>query len=308
MRAEQSAQRALEEADHRVASPPEGMAPGEVERALARWRAQTEPLRRCVRAGEGAWIVAPVRATFEWTRGRDLFDDEVATYRTELVVRAAYHPAEGPPLLGEDLVIGDAPLESRAVELAIDGTSDYEGDGSHELVFHTRAQSFESSPSMRYFVLSVAGDHVGAFAPAAGLEIEATTDADRDGLLDFIGIWPGWAAEDCGMDPPLEGRPSVLFHASHGRFATDDRVAARFLRQRCAPAVEPLVPDGDDCNWFALRRRLACARARGETAAELGARLDAALDALPADARPTDATRAELHAYAAVDPPLSLGP
>jgi len=307
-RAEEESRIALAEADGQVAAAPAGMARADVEHAQARWAARTAPLRRCHPGGEGVWILRPQRATFEWTRGDDIFGNAVETYRSEIVVRPAYHGRDGSRLEGEAVTIGDVPLESRSVELTVDGTSDYEGDGAHELIFHTTELSFESSPSHRFFVVTVAGERVVAFGPAQGIAIESAIDADRDGLLDFVGIWPGWSSYDCGMDPPTEGRPSVLFHAQGGRFVTDDRAAARFLRQRCAPAVDPLVPEGEDCHWFALRRRLACARARGETATDLAARLDAALDALPTDVRPTYDVRAELHAYASVDPPLTWRP
>jgi hypothetical protein len=307
-RAEELSRRALLEADALASSPPEDMTAPDASHAQAAWRALTEPLRHCVRAGDGAWILAPERAMFEWTRGPDVLGNTLQAHRSEISLRPTFVHTDAPPTAGDPLTIGVSALESHAIEITIDGSSDYDGDGTPELVAHTTSQSFESSPSRHHLVVSVVAGRVEPFAPAAGLEIESAIDADEDGLLDFVGIWPGWSAEDCGMDPPVEGRPSVLFHAAHGAFETNDAVAARFLRQRCAPAVDPLVPDAEDCGWFALRRRLACARARGESVVDLTARLDAALKGLSPELRPNDQERAALRAYAAVEPPLTLGP
>lgn len=286
----------------------EGHARADAAAARAAWDERVATMRACHRSGTGAWILVPSELWFEWTEGRDVMDQYGEGY--EIVATADWTFVDqhgGTHAAPESLEVGASTLGSHASTVSVLAVFDYDGDGAAELIAQRSEQYWEGS-DRRIVMWSFAGGTVGPYAPAADIDLDQVFDFDHDGRPDLVSIHRYWSGTPCGMDPPPEGTPEVLFHSvPGGSFSPSDAVAAAYLRERC-PASPARIFDGEeDCGGVAARHNIACARLWGASADAVRARMQREFDRLPDDvAEAIDYEWDSLQEFAAVEPPLSL--
>lgn len=250
-------------------------------------------LPECMATERGVWSVQ--------LRGHDVTrtaDSVTLEARAELVWRPAAGPAPTP--LRPPFELSATAFTQEWASLA--ATSDYDGDGTPEVVVRRSAWEHEGGGSERLAVYTTRDGRVQPYAPAAAFgEAREAVDADRDGRADLVLPSPWTVTDVCGLEGIEHPGPTVLAHAlPDGTFSTTDAVARAWALAGCHRGGndEPDVVD------------VACARIRGvgpeDTVAALQARWPAGPQCLtPETQQGLCLTFPSLAATALVNPPFA---
>ena len=267
------------------------------------------PFTDCHRAGDAAWMFFPRSATVEWMRPEpnnlpDLPLDE-AVPRIEVRYQVVY--ARGDTLIvAEPQLYTDDPLNVSTDLIDVQALSDIDGDGRVELAVTFSETVWEESPPMRRVIFTATDDGVVAYAPAEGIPVISFVDFDEDGRLDIVSD-AVWSATQCGMDPPPDPLPPVLFHAQEdGTFSASSRVAAAYLRTHCPASPGALVPAESGSVEYGTLLNVACARAWGASVGEVQEQLRREYPELGEDDYVCAYDLAATLQWAEIDPPVRL--
>lgn len=278
------------------------------------WAAMTEPLRRCIPAGRGAWMLFPTEASVEWRDAQPgERNEDVARWSLSRVSwQLTYLAPDGTRSFGgeDEQLLTESFSFGVSTRLTVASVFDYDGDGVSELILRWHMECHEDCSSPRYWFWTFADGRVSNYSPAADVRVDEIVDHDGDGRPDILSVFDYWhSSYPCGMEPPEQGLPPVLFHSQpDGSFSASSAVATAFLRSHC-----PEPPQGD----FGIRReqdelvaltRIACARLWGASASEARDRiLDewARLTETEQD-QPCGQELSNFLEHAAVEPPARL--
>lgn len=254
-------------------------------------------LTECTPTGRGAWTFSVADPSLTW-------EDE--SFDLHVSARVAFVDDTGVLRVGaREYRVGDQPAWAGHSRVTLSRFFDFDGDGTSEVFVDFDGHYYEES-SRSTVLLAVGETAVAPYHGADGIDVSAVVDFDHDGRADIVSILRYWSATECGADPPAEGAPPVLFHSLvDGTFSSSDEVAAAFLRHECPSPPTRLLGDERVCGDVDARRAVACARAWGESAAHVRARIDDERAAL------SDATRDQIGwddvtRVADIDPPLVL--
>lgn len=212
---------------------------------------------------------------------------------------------------GDELIVSE-PMSYRddAYNIMTDlitilGVSDMDGDGRSEFAVLFSQTVYEESAPMNYRMFTAHDDGVVPYAAIDGIPIVRFEDFDEDGRLDIISD-SVWSATTCGLDPPPEPMPPILYHAQQdGTFSNSSRVAADYLRTHCPSSPGALVPEnGQDVEYETLRN-VSCARAWGASVDEVQAQLRREYSVVEED-NYCMYTLDETLPWAEIDPPVRL--
>jgi hypothetical protein len=163
-----------------------------------------------------------------------------------------------------------------ALTIADPEVFDWDGDGDPEILVRMSVTFHEAGTWTHGRLWTFRDGRVTLYPPARSFSVLALEDVDGDGRPDVWthgpysakGEWPG-----SGFDFSLEG-PRLLAHSLRdGSFSLDDATATAAVRAQCAAAPGAIVPaEGKDESDAALS--VVCARLRGESAADVRARIE----------------------------------
>lgn len=267
------------------------------------------PFTECHRDGDAAWMFFPRGASVEWVRPQrgnlpDLPSDEAVptiTIRYQLVY------ASGDALIvAEPTVYTDDPLNVSTDIIDVLAVSDIDGDGRAELAVRFSETVWEESPPVRYRIFTARDEGVVLYAPAEGIPVMEYRDFDEDGRVDIISD-AVWSASVCGMDPPPEPMPPVLYHAQDdGTYSTVSSAAARYLRTHCPSSPGALVPEESGNVEYGTLLNVSCARAWGASVEEIQEQLRREYPELGEDDFMCAYGLDETLEWAEIDPPVRL--
>lgn len=273
------------------------------------WIRTTAPLRSCLAAGRGAWMLLPSAVSADFVQGADMWGEESEGFVWQVTWRLTYLAPDGGRHPGdEDRTIEADPMQGYRTFVDVMSVADLDADGIGELVLARHVEGHENS-STSFAFWSVVNGAVGAYAPAADIDLARVVDYDEDGRMDIESWTNYWSQVEPGMVSDDVGMPAVLFHSRpDGSFSPSDDVAARFLRGVC-PSRPDRFFDTSGRDWqFDAFTLIACARLWGQPRAETEEQVRREWDALP-DLPEHQQPIYELRDYlghAAVEPPLQL--
>lgn len=152
---------------------------------------------------------------------------------------------------------------------SIEGSFDYDGDGSTEVVTARVESNNRTSPIVSLAIRTMRAGRVERYEPAGGVPaFSGLVDFDRDGRPDLYQLFCT-PFEQRSSGVTLYG-PRCLAHARpDGTFSTDDAVAQSFVRAQCTAPPERLVvldARSGSVDRDATLSAIACARFYGESA------------------------------------------
>lgn len=265
------------------------------------------PMRRCVQAGRGAWLLQPHVSQEQFPEAQVLSGTLMPTYVAEdgKTTRASAKVDIGyasDPELGHNATPRIMPM------------MDYDGDGVSELILQVISSRYEEYEE-RYRVYTFRDGRVRIYPGLENIRIQEVGDYDRDGLLDVVTHASSpWTGRNCfGMESQLSvGLPPLLYHArSDGTFSPGDEVAAAYLREQCREPPATLIVL-DDAEWeITTFEAIACARLWGASAKEVQRRLRREWGKVKAARRAHDfsdcsTSLADFERFARIDPPVVL--
>lgn len=266
-----------------------------------------EPFTQCFRDGDAAWVFFPRGASVEWVRPQrgnlpDLPTDEAVptiTIRYQLV-----YATGAQIIVAEPSTYTDDPLNVSTDIIEVLGVSDIDGDGRGELAVKFSETVWEEAPPVRHRIFTARDDGVEVYAPSAGIPVVEYRDFDEDGRLDIISD-AVWSASQCGMDPPPEPMPPVLYHAQQdGTFSTASSAAAAYLRTHCPSSPGELVPE--ESVEYGTLLNVACARAWGASVEEVQEQLRREYPELGEDDYYCGYALEQTLEWAEIEPPVRL--
>ncbi len=278
-------------------------------RTLGTRETEKPPFTTCTRDGDAAWMFFPRSASVEWLRPEPdnmagLPPNE-ASPAIEIRYQLVY--ASGDALIvSEPMTYRDDAYNIMTDLITILGVSDMDGDGRSEFAVLFSQTVYEESAPMNYQMFTAQDDGVVPYAAIDGIPIVRFEDFDADGRLDIISD-SVWSAATCGLDPPPEPMPPVLYHAQQdGTFSTSSRAAADYLRTHCPSSPGRLVPEiGQDVEYGTLLN-VSCARAWGASADEVQAQLRREYPDVVEEDNYCMYTLDETLQWAEIDPPVRL--
>lgn len=187
---------------------------------------------------------------------------------------------------------------------------DFDRDGEPELLLLAEVSQTEGSTESRSWLWTFKDGAITPYAPAAGLDIAAMDDADKDGAPDLV-LMPYVGESDnneAAFPEPVTG-PSFLAHTlPDGSFSMTDAVAEAHAKNQCPSRPEKLIVmdrkrpvQGEERSL----RNVVCARVWGASAEEARSAADA--QCRKRRGACTDQFRKQLKDWVARKPPLTLG-